>query len=58
MYAESLTSFGAGAVIYPRLTINTIVNVLMVIPLTTVLGAIYPAMRATRLQPVRAIRFI
>lgn len=58
LFSEGLTSFGVGAVIYPRLTVETVMNVLAIIPLTTVLGAVYPALRAMRLQPVTAIRYV
>ncbi|PLX32232.1 MAG: ABC transporter permease [Ignavibacteria bacterium] len=58
MFAEGLTSFGAGAIIYPKLTLTTITNVSVIIPLTAVLGAVYPAIRAMRLQPVTAIRYV
>jgi len=58
IFAESLTSFGVGAIIYPRLTINTVVSVSIIIPLTMIVGALYPALRATRLQPVSAIRYV
>lgn len=58
MFAEGLTSFGAGAIIYPRLTLTTIINVSIIIPLTAIFGAVYPAFRAMRLQPVTAIRYV
>ncbi len=58
VFAEGLTSFGVGAVIYPRLTLQSIWSVMLIIPLTTILGAVYPAIRATRLQPVTAIRYV
>jgi putative ABC transport system permease protein len=58
MFADSLTSFGAGAIIYPRLAVDSIVSVLIIIPLTALLGALYPAVKATRLQPVTAIRHV
>lgn len=58
MFAESLTAFGAGAIIYPQLTMTTVVNVLIIIPLTALVGALYPAIKATRLQPVTAIRYV
>lgn len=58
IFAESLTSFGSGAIIYPRLTVNSIVSVLLIIPVTALLGALYPAVKATRLQPVTAIRYV
>lgn len=58
MFAESLTSFGAGAILYPVLTMTAVINVVIIIPLTTLLGAVYPALKATRLQPVTAIRYV
>lgn len=58
MFTEGLHSFGVGAIIYPRLTISSMVSVVMVIPLTAMLGALYPAIKATRLQPVAAIRHV
>ncbi|MFZ1729686.1 MAG: FtsX-like permease family protein [Bacteroidota bacterium] len=58
MFAEGLTSFGVGAIIYPKLTINSIMSVVIIIPLTALLGSLYPAFKATRLQPVSAIRYV
>ncbi|MFA6233353.1 MAG: FtsX-like permease family protein [Bacteroidota bacterium] len=58
MFAEGLNSFGVGAIIYPKLTINSIMSVVIIIPLTALLGSIYPALKATRLQPVNAIRYV
>ncbi|RMG67075.1 MAG: ABC transporter permease, partial [Calditrichaeota bacterium] len=54
MFKESLTSFGAGAVIYPALSIGTFVMAGLLVPTFSVLGAMYPAYRAVRLQPVEA----
>ena len=58
MFSEGLNSFGVGAVIYPRVTIDSIVSVVVIIPLTALLGALYPALKATRLQPASAIRYV
>jgi putative ABC transport system permease protein len=58
MFSEGLNSFGVGAVIYPRVTIDSIVSVIVIIPLTALLGALYPALKATRLQPANAIRYV
>ncbi len=58
LFAEGLTSFGVGAIIYPKLTVNSILGVVVIIPLTALLGSIYPALKATRLQPVSAIRYV
>ena len=58
MFTEGLTSFGVGAIIYPRLTIDSVMSVVIIIPATALLGSIYPALKATRLQPVSAIRYV
>jgi ABC-type lipoprotein release transport system permease subunit len=58
VFAESLTSFGVGAVIYPILDFSSIINVLIFIPVVSVLGAIYPAVRAIKLDPIYAIRYV
>ncbi len=58
MFSESLTSFGVGSTIYPVLTLQSIVGILIVIPVFAVLGALYPALKAIRLEPVSAIRYV
>ena len=56
VFSEALTSFGSGAIIHPVLTRQAVINSIVIIPAIAVLGAIYPAIRAVRLQPVNAIR--
>ncbi len=56
MFSESLKSLGVGTTIYPILTVSSLANTIIIIPLATVCGAIYPALRAVKLQPVEAIR--
>lgn len=58
LFADGLNAFGMGAVIYPRLTFGSIVGVVVIIPLTALIGSLYPALKATRLQPVTAIRYV
>lgn len=58
VFAESLTSLGVGAVIYPILDFSSIINVLIFIPVVSVIGAIYPAVRAIRLDPIYAVRYV
>ncbi|MBM4168607.1 MAG: ABC transporter permease [Ignavibacteria bacterium] len=57
-FSEGLKSFGTGTVIYPVFTATGVLNALFLIPFMTVLGALYPAYRAIRLQPINAIRFV
>ncbi len=58
VFSEGLRAFGAGAVITPELRFNGILAAVITIPLTTLLGALYPAWKATRLLPVTAIRHV
>jgi putative ABC transport system permease protein len=58
MFEESLAAFGAGAVIHPQLTIQSLFSAAVVVPLVSVLGAMYPGYRATTFEPVEAIRFV
>ena len=58
MFSDSLRSFGVGAVIYPVMTAGVVANALLVIPVVTLLGAIYPAVKAVRLEPMSAIRYV
>ena len=58
MFAESLKSFGVGAIIYPETTIENLVSLIIMIPLIAVIAAIYPAVKAIKLEPVYAIRYV
>jgi ABC-type lipoprotein release transport system permease subunit len=57
-FSDSLTSFGAGTTIYPVLTVESIFSALLIIPFIAVLGAVYPAFKAVRLEPMSAIRYV
>ncbi len=56
MFSASLKSLGVGSIIYPVLETSYVVPTVLVIPVVTLLGAVYPALKAVRLQPVEAIR--
>ncbi len=58
IFSESLRSFGIGAIIYPVLTFTSIVNSFVTLPLVSIFAAVYPAWRATRFQPMEAIRYV
>ncbi|MBU1679056.1 MAG: ABC transporter permease [Bacteroidetes bacterium] len=57
-FAESLDSFGIGAILYPKLSMENLISLLLTIPLISIIGAFYPAYRAVKLQPVTAIRHV
>lgn len=58
LFSEGLESFGVGAIIYPSLSPDTIIDAVLLMPFVAVIAAIYPAYRATRLEPVESINYI
>ena len=56
--AEGFTMVGASPVIHPIVTIRGMLNSLTIIPLISMIAAIYPAYKATRLEPVHAIQYV
>jgi ABC-type lipoprotein release transport system permease subunit len=58
IFEQSLDSFGVGAIIYPVLSLENLISVLFMMPFIAILGAIYPAIKAIKFEPVYAIRHI
>ncbi len=58
MFAESLKSYGVGAVIYPAASLDNLMSLLVMIPFISVIAALYPAYKAVKLEPVSAIRYV
>lgn len=56
MFSASLKSLGIGSIIYPVFDTSEVLRNVLVIPIVTLLGAVYPALKAIRLQPVEAMR--
>ncbi|MDQ1265204.1 MAG: hypothetical protein QG635_354, partial [Bacteroidota bacterium] len=46
IYAESLESFGVGKIVYPDMNFDIIFNSVIIMPIVTAIGAIYPARKA------------
>lgn len=57
-YAESLEKWGTGSIMYPVLEIGSILNSILVVPVAVLIGAIYAARRAIKLQPTEALRYV
>jgi ABC-type lipoprotein release transport system permease subunit len=57
-FAAGLESFGVGAIIYPVLSIGNILNAVIFMPFVAVAGAIYPAYKAVKLEPIYAINYL
>lgn len=57
-FAEGLESWGIGARVYPMSDYSSFLNGIGVILAVCVAGAIYPALKAVRLHPMAAIRYV
>ncbi len=56
MYSEALKEYGFDAIFYPQIHNSTYPILMLVVMFTAFLGAIYPAIKAIRLNPLEAIR--
>lgn len=57
-YSEGLEAFGYSSILHPYVDGNTYVIVTIGVIITAIIGALYPAWKATRLNPVEAIHTI
>ncbi len=58
IFATGLEAFGVGAIIYPVLSIGNLINAVLFMPFVAVLGALYPAYKAIKLEPIYAINYV
>ncbi len=56
VYSAALDEFGFDTIFYPEIKTSTYPILMMVVMLTSIIGAIYPAIKAIRLNPLEAIR--
>ncbi len=56
--SDTLNQYGMNAVIYPELSFQVIFSSILVMPITAVVAAIYPAIKAIKLQPTDAMRHV
>ncbi|MCJ7553801.1 MAG: ABC transporter permease [Ignavibacteriaceae bacterium] len=55
-FAAGLSEWGLGSILYPHLPIYFYVSITIMILITAVFSAVYPAVKAIRLKPATAIR--
>ncbi len=58
LFSAGLSSFGLDSTVYPILKVQTILNSLLIMPFATVIGAVYPAIKAVKLAPTDAMRYV
>jgi len=57
-FSSGLEAFGIGTVIYPVLSIGNIMMSSIFMPFVAILGALYPAYKAIKLEPIYAIYYV
>lgn len=57
-FSSGLEAFGIGTVIYPVLSIGNIIMSSLFMPFVAILGALYPAYKAIKLEPIYAIYYV
>ncbi len=58
IFSESLGSYGLNVVIYPRLEVRGVLNIFFIVPIISIIAAIYPSIKAIKLQPTDAMRYV
>jgi ABC-type lipoprotein release transport system permease subunit len=58
LFMEAMRQWGAGSVIYPLIYVKDIIISIVVVELTTLLAAMYPALKAARIKPLEALHYI
>jgi ABC-type antimicrobial peptide transport system permease subunit len=58
LFSAGLKAIGVGSIIYPALSFADILNAVLFMPFVAVLGAVYPAYKAIRLEPIYAINYV
>ncbi len=57
-YSESMRTWGSGSIIYPAFKIPDIIAATIIVLITTIIAAIYPAMKAARIKPLVALHYV
>lgn len=55
-FSEVYSSFGYSSVIYPSLTVNQFENIMLLVVITALFSALFPARRALKLNPAESLK--
>lgn len=58
VFMDAMRQWGAGSVIYPFMTFKDVIITTVVVELTTIIAAIYPAVKAARIKPLDALHYV
>ena len=57
-FSTGLEAFGIGTVIYPIISVGNIILSSLFMPFVAIIGALYPAYKAIKLEPIYAIYYV
>lgn len=57
-YMETMRTWGTGSIIYPSIKLMDIVAATLIVFITTVIAALYPATKAARIKPLDALHYV
>jgi putative ABC transport system permease protein len=58
LFMEAMRQWGAGSIIYPFITMKDLIISILVVELTAIIAAIYPALKAARIKPLEALHYV
>lgn len=58
VFMDAMRQWGAGSIIYPFMTFKDVIITTIVVELTTIIAAIYPAVKAARIKPLEALHYV
>jgi ABC-type lipoprotein release transport system permease subunit len=58
VFMEAMRQWGAGSIIYPFVYLKDFIVTILVVEFTTVIAAIYPAVKAARIKPLDALHYV